>query len=425
MIILYSLFIFLADIKVISNAAEEIHGVSGMRFSGKIMRASPELQFSELDESVLATIRDVEKCDKWIVVTSIFEPSEATKKMGDMTRRGWCFVVVGDMNAPPTYNGVEGVIYLTPELQRGLRYQIFDHIPWKHFGRKNLGYLFAIEHGAKVIYDTDDDNRLRELSIPILEGKVDAREPVQLSSMSHVFNPYHHFNSSCDPIWPRGYPLDEVQDFKDANELRGVILNRPPSVQQFLADVDPDVDAIYRLTRPLPCFFNGTHKPLVLPAGTFAPYNAQATVHLYEAFWGLLLPVTVHGRVSDIWRSYFTSKLLWMIDRRVGFIDPHVIHDRVAHDYLKDFQSEQKIYLQATALVNFLNEWSSNAPTFIGRMEHLWSELYARDFIEIADFKLMQAWIKDLQSVNYEFPRLHCSDDSPRKEKPLSCAKEL
>eukprot|EP00971_Amphidinium_carterae_P025556 504125-Amphidinium_carterae.1 len=27
----------------------------------------------------------------------------------------------------------------------------------------------------------------------------------------------------------------------------------------------------------------------------------QATLHLYEAFWGLLLPVTVHGRVSDIW----------------------------------------------------------------------------------------------------------------------------
>ena len=30
-----------------------------------------------------------------------------------------------------------------------------------------------------------------------------------------------------------------------------------------------------------------------------------------EAFWGLLLPVTVHGRVSDIWRAYLTQKLLW------------------------------------------------------------------------------------------------------------------
>lgn len=26
--------------------------------------------------------------------------------------------------------------------------------------RKNLGYLYAIHHGATVIYDTDDDNLL-------------------------------------------------------------------------------------------------------------------------------------------------------------------------------------------------------------------------------------------------------------------------
>ena len=41
-----------------------------------------------------------------------------------------------------------------------------------------------------------------------------------------------------------------------------------------------------------------------LPAGLFAPYNAQATLHMHGALWTLLLPVTVHGRVSDIWRSY-------------------------------------------------------------------------------------------------------------------------
>ena len=31
-------------------------------------------------------------------------------------------------------------------------------IPWNHFGRKNVGFLYAIAHGAHVIYDTDDDN---------------------------------------------------------------------------------------------------------------------------------------------------------------------------------------------------------------------------------------------------------------------------
>lgn len=39
-------------------------------------------------------------------------------------------------------------------------------------------------------------------------------------------------------------------------------------------------------------------------------YLCQATLHFPPAFWGMLLPVTVHGRVSDIWRSYFTQTLL-------------------------------------------------------------------------------------------------------------------
>ena len=41
---------------------------------------------------------------------------------------------------------------------------------------------------------------------------------------------------------------------------------------------------------------------VVTPTGSYAPYNAQATLHLYPALWSLLLPMTVHGRVSDIWR---------------------------------------------------------------------------------------------------------------------------
>lgn len=55
-----------------------------------------------------------------------------------------------------------------------------------------------------------------------------------------------------------------------------------PAVQQFLADEDPDVDAVYRLTRGLPCNFAKKTKKMavVLPPGRMAPYNAQATLHL-------------------------------------------------------------------------------------------------------------------------------------------------
>ena len=48
-------------------------------------------------------------------------------------------------------------------------------------------------------------------------------------------------------------------------------------VWQGLADHDPDVDAIYRLTQRRRNFdFTARGAPLALPVGTFCPYNAQA-----------------------------------------------------------------------------------------------------------------------------------------------------
>ncbi|CAN0404592.1 unnamed protein product, partial [Hapterophycus canaliculatus] len=50
----------------------------------------------------------------------------------------------------PAEYDVSGVIYLTPEDQEELPYRIVPLLPWDHFGRKNIGYLYAVHHGAKV-----------------------------------------------------------------------------------------------------------------------------------------------------------------------------------------------------------------------------------------------------------------------------------
>ena len=41
-------------------------------------------------------------------------------------------------------------------------------------------------------------------------------------------------------------------------------------------------------------------EPMVLPQGVFCPYNAQSTLHLYEAFWSMLLPKTLNSGIFDI-----------------------------------------------------------------------------------------------------------------------------
>ncbi len=50
-------------------------------------------------------------------------------------------------------------IYLSLEDQRKLPFAIIALTPEKHFTRKNVGYLYAMAQGAKVIFDVDDDNQ--------------------------------------------------------------------------------------------------------------------------------------------------------------------------------------------------------------------------------------------------------------------------
>ena len=70
-----------------------------------------------------------------------------------------------------------------------------------------------------------------------------------------------------------------------------------------------------------------TERPVpaqALGAGAAAPCNAQATLWFRAAFAALFLPTTVHGRVSDIWRSYIAQTALRCNGLALGFSGPLV-----------------------------------------------------------------------------------------------------
>ena len=136
------------------------------------------------------------------------------------------------------------------------------------------------------------------------------------------------------------------------------------------------------------------------------PYNAQATLHTYDAVWGLLLPCTVHGRVTDIWRAYFTQRLLWDVGLRIGFATPWVNHMRNVHTYLADFNSELALYQQSGALVDALLAWRPTSPSLAGRLEELYVLMYEMNIVGLEDLQLAQAWIGDLIDLGYRFPPL-------------------
>ena len=63
--------------------------------------------------------------------------------------------------------GNNAVVYLSPEGQEALNNRFVKTVPWNTFGRKNVGYLYAIMHGATVISSTFSP----PLSMRICEGR--------------------------------------------------------------------------------------------------------------------------------------------------------------------------------------------------------------------------------------------------------------
>lgn len=157
-----------------------------------------------------------------------------------------------------------------------------------------------------------------------------------------VLNPYIYMGASHSFSWPRGFPIDKLQnnfaEWSKANSIVEKLGGDMPfsniGVIQSLCNGDPDNDAVFRMTRHHSTKFSFDKSksalPLLIPLNMYSPYNAQATTHLYSVFWGLYLPITVSGRVTDIWRSYVTQRLMKELNLYVVYTPPIVTHERSA-----------------------------------------------------------------------------------------------
>src|SRR5262249_32966791 len=126
-------------------------------------------------------------------------------------------------------------------------------------------------------------------------------------------------------------------------------------VWQALTDGDPDVDAIYRLTRGEPCYFEA-RAPLVLELGTLSPFNSQNTAFRRELFPLLYLPGYVRFRFTDILRGLVAQPIMWDAGYRLGFVGSNTTQIRNEHDLLRDFESELDCYLLSTRIVAIVTE---------------------------------------------------------------------
>lgn len=319
--------------------------------------------------------------NKYIIITSIFGPTEAVKKFAVL--EDWKLVVVGDKKTPVDWN-YKNVIYISPDEQLKLYPEFTHNLPWNSYCRKMTGYLYAIKNGAEVIADTDDDN------IPYKNwGETISFEGVHKTIKTGAFiNVYKEF--TADHVWPRGFPLNRILEHTVPDKTKK---NSKIGIWQFLADEDPDVDAIYRLTNNKPIYFEKNDN-IILEKNTVCPFNSQNTFFRKELFPLLYLPAFVTFRYTDILRGLVAQPLMWEEGFLLGFGKATVIQKRNPHNYLKDFESEIPCYLYPEKVIEIIKSSIKKKASLKANLLNAYTSLLSEKIINRNEIELLKLWLE-------------------------------
>lgn len=295
-------------------------------------------------------------------------------------------VVVADRKTPLNWQ-CDGTLLYTYASQQSM--PLGDVMPPDHYARKNVGYLAAMRSGATSIFDTDDDN------IPI-HGWHEHRRwgRARVISGAGWCNVYRFFVK--DNVWPRGFPLRHVG-------LRGVArscgyVNIDSPVQQGMANGNPDVDAIWRMTSQTQSVSFRRDLSVALDRGLWCPFNSQATWWFPDAYHLMYLPVNATFRMCDIWRSFVAQRCLWAMGKRVVFYSPaESRQDRNPHDLMRDFKDEVSGYLHNEEIANILDglRLKRGASARRDNLLRCYASLVSNRFLPEGEMDSVTQWIKE------------------------------
>jgi hypothetical protein len=329
-----------------------------------------------------------------LVVTTINSPNNTLRLLAEGAKaHDIRFLIVGDTKTPLDFE-LPHAEYLSLAEQVKQFPTFCSVLPTKHYARKNVGYLAAIAQGATEIQETDDDN------VPYAEfwGCLPASFAVDTISADPScawYNVYSRFTETR--IWPRGYPLQYLQsaplhDRKSRSRLtRGLIV-------QGLANGNPDVDAIFRLTQELPVHFQ-VQQPVMLGKGVWCPFNSQNTSFRRTAFPLLYLPSYCSFRMTDIWRSFVAQRCLWEADEGVVFQSATVYQERNEHDLLRDFADEVPGYLLNDRIRCALENCSVEKDDMLKSLSSCYESLVREELLPKTELPVVAAWCAQLEML--------------------------
>lgn len=327
------------------------------------------------------------------VITTIHPPNECVRHLDrELKSVGGQCIVVGDRKGPHEY-ALDNVDFYPLDRQASMELGLASALPENHYTRKNLGYLAAISAGAKCIYETDDDT-MPSKGWQIRSASVDA-QVADVRPWMNVLRNYHD-----GKIWPRGFPLDQINNESTwQHDPQRELQRAYAPIQQGMIDRSPDVDAIWRLVYGHEVYFDSAPS-ISLPPGTWCPFNSQNTWWWPAAFPLMYLPSHCEFRATDIWRGFIAQRCLWELGCGVVFHGPDSIQHRNVHNIMSDFADEVRGYLENNQITTWLTELrlQSGLAAVSDNLLCCYEMLISHGVFPAEEWSLVSRWVADVEA---------------------------
>ena len=332
-----------------------------------------------------------------LIITSINKPNEVIKKYYSLSKKNQVnFIIIGDKKTPEypsKYN------FYNLKSQKNLKFTLNNSLPINSYSRKNIGYLIAMQNNSKIILETDDDNFPKNSFFYNLE----LQKKLRLLSGPKWINIFKiSQKKNKDIIWPRGFPLDEINKIHKI-KISEKLITSP--IQQRLCDGNPDVDAIFRLTKKKK-FHTFDKKNYALNNKSICPFNSQNTVWHEQCFPLMYLPSYCTMRATDIWRGFIALRVLKNYNWNLSFLKSTVIQNRNVHDLLDDFNLEYPVYKDTKILNDILYnvKLSDKRNYMLINFFKCYKRLIDERILEKKELDLVYKWLNDISKIypNYK-----------------------
>jgi len=318
---------------------------------------------------------------KSLIITTINNNNVIKHYIDECKKRKVKLFIIGDRKTP----FIDSSSFFSIDKQHTLlKTNLAKLIPENHYSRKNIGYVLA--KNSNTILETDDDNLPYESFWHASAEEISCPE---IRSEKWI-NIYSFFSEQT--IWPRGLSLNHIHN----SDYSVIFKNNSCPIQQRLADLNPDVDAIFRFINKKDVkFFNGNYS---LACGTFSPFNSQNTLWFKKVFPLLYLPTYCSFRMTDIYRSFIAQKILWTFQNNVLFSSPSVYQIRNEHNILSDFKEEVEGYLNIDKMIDILiNLKLENGIENLSKNLLLcYQALINQKFFDKKELNILKSWLQEI-----------------------------